>query len=84
MQPHGNYVRTLLIIEDNLLSLMASASLRRFHLEGVRDTGRVIGEGAYAVVKELEFRGLKCVGKKLHAVLYESASREWRADMLQR
>ena len=60
------------------------ASLRRFHLEGVRDTGRVIGEGAYAVVKELEFRGLKCVGKKLHAVLYENASREWRADMLQR
>ena len=51
------------------------ASLRRFHLEGVRDTGRVIGEGAYAVVKELEFRGLKCVGKKLHAVLYENASR---------
>ena len=60
------------------------ASLRRFHLECVRDTGRVIGEGAYAVVKELEFRGLKCVGKKLHAVLYENASREWRADMLQR
>ena len=60
------------------------AFLRRFHLEGVRDTGRVVGEGAYAVVKELEFRGLKCAGKKLHAALYESASRVWRAEMLQR
>ena len=63
---------------------MAGASLRRFRIEGVRDTGRVIGEGAYAVVKELEFRGVICAGKKLHSVLYENASREWRADMLQR
>ena len=68
----------------HLIIMASPASLRRFHLECVRDTGRVIGEGAYAVVKELEFRGLKCVGKKLHAVLYENASREWRADMLQR
>ena len=64
--------------------MASSSSLRRFHLEGVRDTGRVIGDGAYAVVKELEFRGLRCAGKKLHALLYESASREWRADMLRR
>ena len=62
----------------------APLDLRRFHLDGVRDTGRIIGEGSYAVVKELEFRGLKCVGKKLHAVLYENASSDWRADMLQR
>ena len=61
-----------------------SASLRRFHLEGVRDTGRVVGEGAYAIVKELEFRGLKCVGKKLHDVLYASAWRDERANMLRR
>ena len=61
--------------------MAGSPSLYRFHLEGVRDTGRVIGEGAYAVVKELKFRGLKCAGKKLHD---KSASRQWRADMLQR
>ena len=64
--------------------MAGSTSLSRFHLEGVRDTGRVIGDGAYAVVKELEYRGLRCAGKKLHAVLYESASRKWRADMLRR
>ena len=28
--------------------MASSSSLRRFHLEGVRDTGRVIGDGAYA------------------------------------
>ena len=63
---------------------VCSESLLRFHLEGVRDTDKVIGEGAYAVVNELKFRGLRCVGKKLHDVLYESASREWKADMLKR
>ena len=61
-----------------------AVSLRRFHLEGVRDTGRIIGEGAYAVVKELEFRGLKCVGKRIHNVLYENAMPAFKADMLQR
>ena len=60
------------------------ASLRRFHLEGVSDTDRVIGNGSYAVVKELEFWGLRCAEEKLHAVLYESASREERANMLRR
>ena len=63
---------------------MASDSLRRFHLEGVRDTEIVIGTGSYAVVKELEFRGLRCAGKKIHDILYEGASREERVSMLQR
>ena len=64
--------------------MASSTSLHRFHLEGVRDTERIIGDGSYAVVKELEFRGLRCAGKKLHILLYESASREWRVDMLRR
>jgi len=41
----------------------AASGLRRFELDGVRDTGREVGHGSYAVVKELKFRGLKCVGK---------------------
>ena len=74
----------LIDVSESHCEMASSSSLRRFHLEGVHDTGRVIGDGAYAIVKELEFRGLRCAGKKLHAVLYESASREWRADMLRR
>jgi len=37
-----------------------ASSLRQFQLHGVSDTGRIIGNGSYAAVKELEFRGLKC------------------------
>ena len=59
-------------------------SLRQFQLEGVRDTGRTVGDGSYATVKELEFCGLKCVGKKLHGILFNSASPQEKAAMLER
>ena len=48
----------------------AASTLRRFGLDGVYDTGREVGHGSYAVVKELEFHGLKCVGKKIHDILF--------------
>ena len=60
------------------------ATLRQFQLDGVSDTGRIIGNGSYATVKELEFRGLKCVGKKIHQLLFDSATPQDRAAMLQR
>ena len=60
------------------------SSLRQFQLNGVSDTGRKIGNGSYATVKELEFRGLKCVGKKIHSVLLEDTTPQERAAMLQR
>ena len=59
-------------------------SLRQFQLTGVSDTGRIIGNGSYANVKELEFRGLKCVGKKIHQLLFDAATPQERAAMLQR
>ena len=31
----------------------AAGALRRFELDGVHDTGREVGHGSYAVVKEL-------------------------------
>ena len=35
-----------------------AGSLRRFELDGVRDTGREVGHGSYAIVtKELEYHG---------------------------
>ena len=61
-----------------------ASSLRQFQLHGVSDTGRIIGNGSYATVKELEFHGLKCVGKKIHQVLLVDATPQERAAMLQR
>ena len=48
----------------------ATGTLRRFELDGVCDAGREVGHGSYAVVKELEYHGLKCVGKKIHGILF--------------
>ena len=61
-----------------------ASSLRQLQLQGVSDTGRIIGNGSYTTVKELKFRGLKCVGKKIHQVLLEDATPQERAAMLQR
>ena len=62
----------------------AAGALRRFELDRVHDTGREVGHGSYAVVKELEYHGLKCVGKKIHDILFESATPHEKADMLER
>ena len=43
-----------------------------------------MGHGSYAVVKELEYHGLKCVGKKIHGILLESATLDEKAAMLER
>ena len=62
----------------------AAGALRRFELDGVHDTGRKVGHGSYAVVKELEYHGLKCVGKKIHGILFESATPHEKVAMLER
>ena len=61
-----------------------TGALRQFELDGVQDTGREVGHGSYAVVKELEYCGLKCVGKKIHGILLESATPHEKAAMLER
>ena len=66
------------------LDLSQADSLRQFHLTGVHDTGRTIGDGTYATVQELEFRGLKCVGKKLYQLLFDSVDPQDKAAWLQR
>ena len=58
--------------------------LPRFELSGVEEKGREIGRGSYAVVEELDFRGLTCVGKSIHEELYDNASDRERVDMLAR
>ena len=62
----------------------AAGVLRRFELDGVCDTGREVGHGSYAVVKELKYHGLKCVGKKIHDLLFESATPHEKGAMLER
>ena len=61
-----------------------ASALRRFELDGVHDTGREVGHGSYAVVKELEYHRLKCVGKKIHGILFESATPHEKVAMLER
>ena len=60
------------------------ASLQRFHLKDIRDTGLRVGHGAYATVFKYDISGLTCVGKKMHHVLFEEASPAERADLLRR
>ena len=62
----------------------AAGALRRFELDGVHDTGREVGRGSYAMVRELEYHGLKCVGKKIHGILFESATAHEKAALLER
>ncbi|XP_064385614.1 uncharacterized protein LOC135334389 isoform X2 [Halichondria panicea] len=50
---------------------MAQA-FEQFTLRQIRITENELGHGSYAVVMELEYRGLKCAGKKLHRALYEA------------
>lgn len=58
--------------------------LQRYCLNAIRETGRTLGSGAYANVVEYEFRGLTCVGKKIHSLLYEEASPAEKAELLRR
>ena len=50
----------------------------------MRDAGTELGRGSYASVVELQFRGLKCAGKKLHRYLHDSASPREQEGLLQR
>ena len=59
-------------------------ALKRFELDGVHDVGREVGRGSFAVVKELEYHGLKCVGKKIHGNLFDSAPPYEKEALLKR
>ena len=47
-------------------------AFEQFTLRQIRITENEFGRGSYAVVMELEYRGLKCAGKKLYRVLYDT------------
>ena len=43
-------------------------------LTGVNVTNHVLGHGSYATVLEVECKGLKCAGKKIHDILLMQGS----------
>ena len=49
----------------------ARAALEEFRLRDWRETGRELGRGSYAAVIEVDYKGLKCAGKKIYRVLHE-------------
>ena len=61
-----------------------SQLLQPFLLDGIREVGSTIGDGSYATVVPLSFRGLKCAGKKLHTILYDNASPQEKERMIER
>lgn len=42
------------------------AELERYILRDAFETAKEIGRGSYATVIELDYKGLDCVGKKIH------------------
>ena len=58
--------------------------LFKFELDDVRDVERWDKDRTYAIVKELEFRGLKCVGKKMLDILFNTATPQEQAALLER
>ena len=75
----------VIVLSDKMATFRRNGrGLQRFRLTGVRDTETELGQGSYASVVELQFRGLKCAGKKLHRYLYNSASRREQEGLLQR
>ena len=67
------------------MSVRGRSSLRPFLLDGITLTDeRNIGDGSYATVVSLSFRGLKCAGKKLHTIFFENASPQEKEHMIDR
>ena len=45
--------------------------LQEFLLEDIEVAGRELGVGSYSSVIEMQYKGMKCAGKKIHQSLYE-------------
>ena len=44
----------------------AQNSLEQYRLLTARETGLEFGRGSYAAVVEVDYKGLRCAGKKIH------------------
>ena len=58
--------------------------LKSLTLPNVIETGKKLGSGAYGEVVEVRLSGLKCAGKKLHALFFDQSSREEQQAIVSR
>ena len=81
----GAYLYCCLKKKREAMSVRGRSSLRPFLLDGITLTDeRNIGDGSYATVVLLSFRGLKCAGKKLHTIFFENASPQEKEHIIDR
>ena len=59
-------------------------SLKALNIPNVIETGKKRGSGAYGEVVEVRLSGLKCAGKKLHALFFDQSPREERRAIVSR
>ena len=52
-------------------SQLAENPLEQYRLLTAHETGLEFGRGSYAAVVEVDYKGLRCAGKKIHRILYE-------------
>ena len=60
------------------------ATADSFKLTGVTVTDRALGRGSYATVLELQYKGLKCAGKKIHEVLLRQGASSYSVQRFEK
>ena len=58
----------------------ARAALERYQLHGVRETGTELGRGSFAAVVEVDYKGMRCAGKKIHQILSQPSEGDCLVD----
>ena len=51
----------------------AREALEPYQLRGVRETGTELARGSFAAVVEVDYKGMRCAGKKIHHILAQSS-----------
>ncbi len=62
---------TMFMAEEAVDMAECEDVLQEFLLDDIQVSGRELGVGSYSCVLELEYKGLKCAGKRIHRSLYE-------------
>ena len=72
----ASYIVSLIYMQrySRTQSMDNKTVLDPYTLTGVTVTDRVLGQGSYATILELEYMGLKCAGKKIHEMLLRQGS----------
>ena len=58
--------------------------LKELTVKGVVETERKLGSGAYGEVVEVNLNGVKCAGKKLHAMFFDHSPPDDQRAILSR